>query len=86
MEVLIEDLEKKLGIGKRANVYERVDYYCKTSAFEVSKQTKIKDLKKAKTPKAYYFDTYEYARFFDSENFIDYVFGMLPMFPVYQVL
>lgn len=37
--------------------------------------TTVSDLLKPKTPKSYYFDTYEYARYFPGNQLIDYTFG-----------
>ncbi|MGL6039235.1 MAG: glycosyl transferase family 90 [Soonwooa sp.] len=55
----------------------RVDYYNKLSEKQkvTHSGTRIKDLKHPKTPKSYYFDTYEYARYFDENLLIDYAFG-----------
>ncbi|MDO4230340.1 MAG: lipopolysaccharide biosynthesis protein, partial [Capnocytophaga sp.] len=58
------------------NAQKRVDYYCKiTTPISFSGQMYIKNLTKPQTPKAYYFDTYEYARYFDENQPIDFVFG-----------
>lgn len=71
----IKSLEKKLSPEQLQKVQERVNYYCKTSFKQGIGSLKIKDLKQAKTPKSYYFDTYEYARYFDENLPINYVFG-----------
>lgn len=79
-----QNLEKKINalrktLSKRdLDVAEyRVDYYNKLSSKQkiAHSGTRIKDLKQPKTPKSYYFDTYEYARFFDENLLIDYAFG-----------
>ena len=41
----------------------------------LSREKHIRDLRSPKSPKAYYFDTYRYARYFDENNAIDFVFG-----------
>ncbi|MEJ8606095.1 lipopolysaccharide biosynthesis protein [Riemerella anatipestifer] len=57
-------------------IRQRVDYYNQLNQpKEITKQLQIKDLKHPKTPKVYYFDTYEYARFFDHHSFFDCIFG-----------
>ena len=71
----IISLEQKLSPEQLKHVDERVSYYCKTGINPYSEGNKIKDLKKAKTPKSYYFDTYEYAKYFDKNLPINYVFG-----------
>lgn len=72
-KLLVQLTEKQL-----LEVEERVDYYCKIQdKFSPSGKFQIKDLKKPKTPKAYYFDTYEYARFFNKNTPINFVFGDL---------
>ena len=54
----------KLSNEQLEKVQEKVDYYCKTSIQESPENFKIRDLKKTKTPKAYYFDTYSMRDFF----------------------
>lgn len=71
----IEQLSKNLNEEEKRLVRERVAYYCAKSRNWEDSQAMIKHLKKARTPKSYYFDTYEYARFFDGEEPIDFVFG-----------
>lgn len=71
----ITDFKSKLSDEQLEKVQERVDYYCKTSIQESPENFKIRDLKKTKTPKAYYFDTYKYARFFPENLPINFVFG-----------
>lgn len=72
----IAQLKAKLTTEALENVTDRVNYYCKKSgSISFSGHTFIKDLREPQTPKAYYFDTYEYARFFDHNLPIDFVFG-----------
>ncbi len=70
-------LEKKLSPAQLEQAEKRINYYNKLSEkdfpFETSKT--IKDLKKPVSPKTYFHDTYEYARFFDENLGINYVFG-----------
>lgn len=78
----ISSLKGKLSEAEIQSVTERVDYYCKLSEpFVPSGITKVRHLKMPRTPKAYYFDTYEYARFFDENLPIDYVFGDVTTVP-----
>ena len=57
-------------------IQQRVDYYCKLMApTAVTGNTHIADLRKPKSPKTYYFETYQHARFWQAEQPIDFVFG-----------
>lgn len=69
-------LRASMSEEKLAALEARVSYYCKliTPAM-LSGETYIKDLRKPKSPKVYYFDTYRYARYFDENQAIDFVFG-----------
>lgn len=73
----IRELKSRISVDVQEMVQARVDYYCKNliKPKSLSQNTFIKDLKKPKTPKSYYFDTYEYARYFDEVFAIDFVFG-----------
>ena len=72
----IDKLKSKIDSKTLEQIQKRVDYYCKFNyPIPNSKTHQIKELKKAKSPKAYYFDTYEYARYFPENEFIDFVFG-----------
>lgn len=72
----INALKAKFDAETLDKIQKRVDYYCKiNSPKTLSKLTKIKDLKSPKNPKSYYFDAYEYARFFEEDKFIDFLFG-----------
>lgn len=80
----ISALKARLSKEQLRKVQERVDYYCKTNYEPGAENLRIKDLKKAKTPKSYYFDTYEYARFFNKNLPLNFVFGdvtHVPKFP-----
>ncbi len=76
-EKKINELYKTLSRKEKEIVENRVNYYNKIQTpTTVSHQgTRIRDLKKPKTPKAYYFDTYEFARYFPDHFFIDFEFG-----------
>lgn len=75
-EKVITSLKSKLNDDTIENIQKRVNYYCKIQTpMEVSGSYQLKDLKNIKSPKAYYFDTYEYARFFPENYPIDFVFG-----------
>lgn len=77
LEKEIDVLRKSLSAKELNLAEERVDYYNKISELtDVNHHgTKVSDLLKPKSPKSYYFDTYEYARYFDAESLIDYAFG-----------
>lgn len=75
-EQKINKILSKLSQKEVLEVEKRVNYYCKLPIAQyLSNKNFIKDLKKPKTPKSYYFDTYEYARFFDENSLIDFIFG-----------
>lgn len=67
-------LKAKISPEELENAFQRVIYYCKSSVLEKSSLS-LKELKKPKTPKAYYFDTFEYARFFTENQLVNFVFG-----------
>lgn len=77
LEKEIAARSKNLNKDKRQEVEKRVHYYNKISEkIKVDHRgTTIQDLLKPKTPKSYYFDTYEFARFFPRNYLIDYAFG-----------
>lgn len=77
LESKINFLRKSLSTEQLRTVDYRVDYYHKIteSTSVLNCGTKVKDLLKPKTPKSYYFDTYEYAKYFDKELLIDFTFG-----------
>ena len=72
----IDTLKQKIDTKTLEQIQKRVDYYCK-----LDKKTpnsglhQLKELKNPKSPKAYYFDTYEYTRYFPENEFIDFIFG-----------
>lgn len=76
-------LLKKISKEELNLIEKRVHYYCKYSPKNIntSRQHKVSDLKKPKSPKAYYFDTYEYARFFNGSLPIDFDFGDVTHIP-----
>lgn len=73
----LNDLYRSLANDDLVDIEFRVDYYNQLSTkTKVNRTGKlVKDLTKPKNPKAYYFDTYEYARYFDESLLIDYAFG-----------
>lgn len=78
----IAKLKISLSAKTLDNVQKRVNYYCKiNSPISFSGKYFVKDLKKPITPKAYYFDTYEYARYFDENQPVDFVFGDVTHIP-----
>lgn len=76
-EETILKLYKGLSATEKEEVEFRVDYYNKLSLpFSGEKiETTVADLLKPKTPKAYYFDAYAYARYFEGGLPLRYVFG-----------
>lgn len=72
-----EWLEKKITKTEKENAENRVLYYNKLTddCFPFLAISKISDLKKPKSPKTYYHDTYEYARFFAENLPINFSFG-----------
>ena len=69
-------LKAEMSEEQLAALEARVTYYCKLSAPVVlSGEKHIRDLRSPQSPKAYYFYTYRYARYFDENNAIDFVFG-----------
>lgn len=73
----ISGLREKLSSEQLKTVDYRVDYYNKISETKnfIHCGTRVKDLLHPKTPKAYYFDTYDYAKYFDKNLLIDFAFG-----------
>lgn len=73
----ISALERKLTSAEIQNGEERIAYYCKIkdAASKFSGKTRVKDLKMPKDPKTYYFDSYQFARYFDENLKIDFLFG-----------
>ncbi|MDO4225070.1 MAG: lipopolysaccharide biosynthesis protein, partial [Bergeyella zoohelcum] len=74
-------MKSKLSDNQMKEAENRANYYCKNFYDKVSGKTFIRHLKKPQTPKAYYFDTYEYARYFDENQPIDFVFGDVTHIP-----
>lgn len=59
-----------------AAIEARVPYYCASLVGRpFSGKHTVTDLRHPQTPKAYYFDTYEWARYLASDAPIDFVFG-----------
>lgn len=79
----IAKLKAKLSEEELVLVEKRVAYYNRLNLPKkrLLNHTKVSDLLKPKTPKAYYFDTYEYARFFDKNHPLDFVFGDVTHIP-----
>ena len=74
---LIAKLEKRMTGNDKNDIDLRLNYYNKLSRNELFdfSGTQIKDLTLPKTPKAYYFDTYLYAKHFDPNLFVNFEFG-----------
>lgn len=73
----INELYKIVPKSDLKNIEKRVDYYNKINSETkvLHHGTVVKDLLKPKTPKSYYFDTFEFARYFPKENLVDFAFG-----------
>ncbi len=82
----IAALSTRVSDEQLQQVLERVNYYCKTSFISNPQSVQIRDLKKPKNPKAYYFDTFEYARYFDESIPINFVFGDVIEVPEYPAI
>lgn len=83
-----KQLENKLSLLKNydeQNIAERVNYYNKLKKFYYCNDEfiKIKDftLTKNYKPHAYYWDTYQYTRYFNDENKIAFAFGDVTYIP-----
>ncbi len=73
----IVELEKNFSELELQSIEERVNYYNKINS-PIDKSifiNKVEDLRKPKTPKAYYFDTNEYAKNFPQNLPIQFLFG-----------
>lgn len=73
----IRNLSKNLSQLQKDEVEFRVDYYNKISEkikIDTADFT-VSDLLKPKTPKAYFFDTYEFAKYFPADSPINFEFG-----------
>lgn len=79
----VQKLKNQLTEEQLKKVEERVAYYCKDmpSQMVLSVDSIVKDLRKPRTPKAYYFDAYQYARFFDENLAFHFVFGDVTHIP-----
>lgn len=73
----INSLYKTVSKEQLKDVERRLHYYNKINTETVVNHhgTVVKDLLKPKTPKSYYFDTYEFARYFPKNHTIDFAFG-----------
>lgn len=73
----INELYKIVSKSDLKNIEKRVDYYNKINSETkvLHHGTVVKDLLKPKTPKSYYFDTFEFARYFPKDNLLDFAFG-----------
>lgn len=79
----VQRLKNQLTEEQLKKVEERVAYYCKDMPNQgaLSVDSIVKDLRKPRTPKAYYFDAYQYARFFDENLAFHFVFGDVTHIP-----
>lgn len=69
-------LKKKFTEAELADLEDRVNYYNKTLPFaRTLLNHKVKELRNPHSPKVYFLDTYEYARYFDEHLPIDWRFG-----------
>jgi len=73
----IEKIQTKLRKVELIEIHRRVQYYNKIddTIATASIKTKINDLRHPKTPKAYFFDTYQFARYFDYNLPLSWIFG-----------
>lgn len=76
---ILQYLENHLTAEELTSAEKRVAYYNKLFTRTPIEQqgTTIADLRRPQSPKTYYHDTYEFARYFPAEQRIDYRFGDL---------
>ncbi len=81
--IKIRQLERSLTADELETIKARVDYYCRSSVktSTLTPACTLKDLRSPVTPKTYYHDTYQYARFFPEELPINFVFGDVTTVP-----
>lgn len=72
--------EELIEINNRVNYYNKLNGNGKVKINSDSIHS-IKDLKHPTTPKAYFFDTYEYARYFSENQKINFIFGDVTTVP-----
>jgi hypothetical protein len=78
----INQLKKKLTAEELSKVDQRVSYYNKLNERRtIIAGVTIKDLEKPKTPKSYYFDTYQFAKHFPKSQPINFLFGDITDIP-----
>ncbi len=78
----LRNLASQLSPTQLALAEERARYYCASLVgLPFSKTHVIGDLRHPKSPKAYYFDTYEYARFCAATLPIDFLLGDVTAIP-----
>lgn len=77
LESKINALRKELSREQLGIVERRLNYYNQISEKikESHNGTRVRDLLHPKKPKAYYFDTFQYAKYFDKNLWIDFTFG-----------
>lgn len=70
-------LATQLSLMDKDKADKRVDYYCQLTGQQTFRPAQhiVADLKHFHTPKSYFFDTYEYARYFPANYPIDFLFG-----------
>lgn len=74
-EKRLQQLERRLSAEDLAEAEERIRYYCQGVSVEAGAEYTVRDLRRPVSPKNYYLDTYEYARYFPSSQPLDWVFG-----------
>lgn len=76
LEDRIRLLQARLSQTELQEVESRVAYYCASPLGKpFSGNTTVRDVRKISSPKSYFFDTYEYARFLPQNTPLDFVFG-----------
>lgn len=68
-------LERRLNAEDLAKAEERIGYYCQGVRVAPEAEHTVGDLRRPISPKNYYLDTYEYARYFPPSQPVDWVFG-----------
>ena len=82
LESQIQKLELQLSPSERTLAEKRAQYYCASLLGSPFSGTHtVAELRHPKSPKAYYFDTYEYVRFCSTTLPVDFVFGDVTHIP-----
>jgi hypothetical protein len=80
--IKLKDKIKTIESYDTSYIKNRVDYYCKLQELsQISSGIELGSFKVGKRQKDYFFDTYEYTRYFDKKLLISYKFGDVTIIP-----